>query len=325
MPKVDNMLSILWLLKSGKRMTAQQLADELEIHVRTVYRCIDSLCASGVPIIAEAGHNGGYRIMEHFSKAPLFFNLNEQKALMHASIFARETGYPFTEDLNRAMKKLRQYTNEEQQERMDQHAEGVAVIHPPPDERQTSLLQTLEEAMSRRVSVDLTYAKGRDTESVTRRLDPYGIVYWKGSWYTVGFCHLRQALRSFRADRIVAAEQTGQGFERPAEFSAKDFLLSSLLTGTKVDQSLMKVRIQGHEQALSELCKHWLFAHTLAQRTAGEAVFELSADSLTYVPYFLLSYGKALRILEPTILIRRMVEVAQGMATHYQEMLESNE
>lgn len=46
MAKADNMLSILWLLRSGKQMTAQRLADELEIHIRTVYRCIDALCAS---------------------------------------------------------------------------------------------------------------------------------------------------------------------------------------------------------------------------------------------------------------------------------------
>ncbi len=59
MSKSTNMLSILWLLRSGRRMTAQQLANELEIHIRTVYRCIDSLCVSGVPIIADSGPNGG--------------------------------------------------------------------------------------------------------------------------------------------------------------------------------------------------------------------------------------------------------------------------
>lgn len=324
MSKADNMLSILWLLRSGRRMTAQQLADELEIHIRTVYRCIDSLCASGVPIIAEAGHHGGYRIMDHFSKAPLLFNQDEQKALMHASIFAKETGYPFTEDLNRAMKKLKQYTNQDQQERMDQHAEGLAVIHHPPDSKQIIFLQTLEEALSQKVSVDLTYRKERDTESVTRRFDPYGIVYWKGSWYTVGFCHLRKALRSFRADRIVAVNRTDEVFERPADFSAKEYLLSSLLPGSKADESLVTVRIQGHEHALDELCKHWLFGHTLAQRMAGEAVFELGADSfLSYVPYFLLPYGRAIRIVEPTVLIRKMVEVSLEMAAHYQQLLPS--
>jgi biotin operon repressor len=60
MSKADNMQSILWLFKTGMRMTAKQLAETLEINIRTVYRHIDALCASGVPIIEESGHNGGY-------------------------------------------------------------------------------------------------------------------------------------------------------------------------------------------------------------------------------------------------------------------------
>lgn len=103
MSKADNMLSILWMLRSGKKMTAQQIADELEIHVRTVYRCIDSLCASGAPIIADSGPNGGFRILGPFAESPLMFDAEEQKALVHASIFAKETGYPFTDALERAI------------------------------------------------------------------------------------------------------------------------------------------------------------------------------------------------------------------------------
>ncbi|GBK60399.1 hypothetical protein PbDSM24746_04030 [Paenibacillus macerans] len=84
-------------------MTARQLADELEIHIRTVYRCIDSLCASGVPITADSGPNGGYRILGDFMESPLLFDADEQKALVHASIFAREAGYPFSAALERAV------------------------------------------------------------------------------------------------------------------------------------------------------------------------------------------------------------------------------
>jgi predicted DNA-binding transcriptional regulator YafY len=104
MSKAVNMLSILWLLKTGKRMTAKQLAEELEINIRTVYRYIDALCASGVPIISDAGHNGGYSLLNDFTKAPLFFDSDEQKAMIHAASFASEAGYPFSEALDAAVK-----------------------------------------------------------------------------------------------------------------------------------------------------------------------------------------------------------------------------
>mgnify|MGYP001389227856 CR=1 FL=1 len=317
MSKADNMLSILWLLKSGRRMTAQQLADELEIHIRTVYRCIDSLCASGVPIIAEAGHHGGYRIMDHFAEAPLLFSMEEQKALVHASIFAQESGYPFTGALKQAVEKLKRYNNEEQLAWMERHAGGFAVIHPPADEGLQLRLQVLEEAAAHGKTVEMEYRKERDAAALIRKLDPYGIVHWKGSWYTVGFCHVRQELRSFRVDRIVRIEPTALTFERPSSFSCGDFLLRNLLSSD--DPEMVMVRIEGSDQVLGELCKHWLFAHALVERTAGQAVFRLGVDALlSYVPYFLLPYGKALVITEPELLLDRMIEVTSGMAAHYQ-------
>jgi predicted DNA-binding transcriptional regulator YafY len=66
-------------------MTASELAERLETSVRTIYRYIDSLCASGVPIIAESGHDGGYRLLNQFIEAPLFFDTNERIPLCQTS------------------------------------------------------------------------------------------------------------------------------------------------------------------------------------------------------------------------------------------------
>lgn len=78
MAKIDNMMSILWMLNSDKKITAKQIAEKLEINIRTVYRYIDVLSASGVPIISDTGHNGGYSLLNNFTKAPLF-DIEEQK------------------------------------------------------------------------------------------------------------------------------------------------------------------------------------------------------------------------------------------------------
>ncbi|QYR22444.1 YafY family transcriptional regulator [Paenibacillus sp. sptzw28] len=321
MSKADNMLSILWMLRSGKRMTAQQLADQLEIHVRTVYRCIDSLCASGVPIIADSGPNGGYQILGRFTESPLLFDMEEQKALAHASTFALEAGYPFKDALNRAVDKLKRYTNEEQLDHIERHVGGLSVIHSPIEGKQQDMLRVLEEAAAQGRAVEMEYFKGNGGSPSKRVFDPYGIIYWKGSWYAVGFCSLRQQLRSFRIDRIVSLEPTERLFERPEAFSAKEFLMRNLLPDSLHAESLSEVRIEGPEQALDLLCQHWLFGHALVEREEGTAVFRLGIPSLqSYVPYFLLPYGKSLTILEPDFLVDRMAEVSAGIAAHYKSM-----
>ena len=111
MAKNDNMLAILWMLNSGAKMTAKQIAEKLEINIRTVYRYIDSLCASGVPIVSDSGQKGGYSLLNHFVQAPLFFDMEEQKSLLHAAVFAKEAGYPFSESLDHVTQKLKRYSN----------------------------------------------------------------------------------------------------------------------------------------------------------------------------------------------------------------------
>ncbi|MEW9700838.1 helix-turn-helix transcriptional regulator [Paenibacillus sp. SI8] len=222
--------------------------------------------------------------------------------------------------MNRAVDKLKRYTNEEQLDHIERHRGGLSVIHPPVEEKLRDVLSVLEEASASGQALKMEYAKG--TGAPTQRIfDPYGIIHWKGSWYAVGFCSLRQELRSFRADRIAKLETTDRQFERPAAFSAKAFLMGNLLPDALDAESLVAVRIQGHEPALDLLCQHWLFGHALVERSDGQALFKLGVPSLqSYVPYFLLPYGKSFTILEPSFLIEKLVEISSGITAHYASM-----
>lgn len=325
MTKADNMLSILWMLRAGKRMTATQLADRLEVHVRTIYRCIEALCASGVPIVAESGPNGGYYIIGPFVESPLFFDSEEQKGLIHASTFAQEAGYPHSEALARAMDKLKRYTNDEQLEQLERHGDGLSVIYPPLADKHRSFLQMLEQSAGERRTLEMAYDRGKGEASPPRLFNPYGIVYWKGNWYTVGHCSYRGECRSFRVDRILWLQTTEGRFERPAGFSSKAFLLEQLLQRSSELVMLETVRIRGQEQVLNELCRHWLFGHALTERQPEEAVFQLDHSMLmTYVPYFLMPYGTALTI-DSELLVRKLAEASSKLSAHYETMLSNLE
>ncbi|MBS4174657.1 YafY family protein [Bacillus sp. FJAT-49736] len=319
MSKADNMLSILWLIKSRRRMTAKQLAEELEISIRTVYRYIDSLCASGVPIIADSGHNGGYSILEQFNEAPLFFDLQEQKALIHAAKYAEEAGYPFGEALDSAISKLKLYTNEEQLKQINRYSIGFDVIHPPVNTSGDETLELLEQAVAEEATLFLEYRKRNGDEPSNRKLDPYGIVNWKNRWYVVGYCHLRNEIRSFRVDRILSLSRTDQTFERPIEFSARGFLLNSILPDIEDPTGLISVRIEGHKSAIDNLCEHWLLGHMLIERTHNEVHFKLDKEMITYsLPYLILSYGKSIQVQEPSFLKEKLISIASDMINFYQ-------
>ncbi|MCQ6560211.1 helix-turn-helix transcriptional regulator [Paenibacillus mendelii] len=319
MSKADNMLAILGLLQSRRRMTAKQLAEALEIHIRTVYRCVDALCIAGVPIVSEIGRDGGYLIPDNIKLEPLFFDADEQKALLQAAAFAKEAGYPSESALSRAIAKIKRYTNPEQLQRMEHYETSIEVIQPPSVPALTSLLAEIETGMEQQSSLELNYKAGYDGVQSKRILDPYGLVHWKSKWYAVGYCHLRGEIRSFRVDRMSDIRCTDNKYQRPQPFSARDFLLSSLLPESGSDHDMISVRIQGTPQALDDLCRHWLLGHALVERTVDQAHFRLDEETLySQLSYYLLSFGGKIRIVEPEELKSCLIDITASLLDYYQ-------
>lgn len=319
MSKNDNMLAILWMLNSGAKMTAKQISEKLEINIRTVYRYIDALCASGVPVISDTGHNGGYSLLNNFVKAPLLFDLEEQKALLHAAVFAKEAGYPFNEALTSAASKLKMYSNQEQKSMLNRHLAGFDVINRADKPSLQPVLAVLEESVANECSVEIDYRSGRQEQPKSRVIDPYGIVYWNNKWYTVAFCHLRNEIRSFRAERILQIRQTQMKFQRPEAFAAREFFMKNLLPDMAGKTGLITLIIEGRAEALDDLCLHWFLGHYLKERTSNQAVFWLEENIIySYVPYFLLSYGKSIQVTEPRSFRNKMAAVTSELMEYYQ-------
>ncbi|MFZ5816857.1 MAG: helix-turn-helix transcriptional regulator [Bacillota bacterium] len=175
MAKADNLLAVLWLLRSRRLMTAEQLADALETSVRTIYRYIDSLSASGVPIVAEPGHDGGYSLAAGFQAAPLIFSPVELKALFHAARFAEQGGYPHSEALEGALRKVRSTFTPAQAEHLEREASALTVVPLPRGGPVEPWLEQLEQAVSEGATLRLLYHKLEADAPEVRVVDPYGL------------------------------------------------------------------------------------------------------------------------------------------------------
>ncbi|MEI7024848.1 helix-turn-helix transcriptional regulator [Paenibacillus sp. y28] len=319
MPKKDNMLAILWMLNSGEKWTAKQISEKLEVNIRTVYRYMDALCFSGVPIVSDPGHHGGYSLLNNFIRAPLLFDMEEKKTLLHAAVFAKEAGYPLSETLENATSKLKMYSNEKQESTLNQHLAGFEVINRMISSSNQLILAELEHAVEKEFSVEMDYRTNHEEKPKKRKIDPYGIVYWNNRWYTVAFCHLRNEIRSFRVDRILLIKRTQIIFKRPEAFSSREFFMKNLLPDLVGKEGLISLIIEGRPEAIDELSMHWFLGHHLKERASNQAIFLFEEKSIHHsVPYFLLSYGKSIRIIEPQSVKERLVAIATELMEYYQ-------
>ncbi|MET3726886.1 putative DNA-binding transcriptional regulator YafY [Fictibacillus halophilus] len=319
MPKIDNMLAVLWMLRSGEKVTAQQISEKLELNIRTVYRYIDTLSTSGVPIISDSGHNGGYSLLNHFIEAPLLFDIEEQTSLFHAAVFASEAGYYGGEALNRAVSKLGRYSNPEQETKRNQHLSSLEVISQLRSSSVESTLKELETSVAEGNSVKITYQNNKENQSSDRLIDPYRIIYWNRKWYVIGFCHLRKEVRSFRVDRIERFLLTEDRFIRPKDFSASDFFMKNLLPTHQDKDEITTLVINGNTKTIRDICQHWFLGHYLQSQSSNQATFLLEKDILhTYVPHLLLPYGRSIQVIEPVSLKKRLIEVLSDLINFHQ-------
>jgi len=222
-------LALLELLQSHGQVSGSELARRLGVDGRTLRRYISTLEELGIPLTSERGRHGGYRLVAGFKLPPMMFTPEETQAISLGLLAARSLELAETTPaLESAQAKLERVMPTHLKRRVRALSESVTLVMPRrPVASDTTWLAELADAAQVRQRVRLTYAAEQAGVS-QREVDPYGLVYRWGLWYMSGWCHLRQALRSFRLDRIQALEPVGSHFVRPSDFDAAEHLNSSI-------------------------------------------------------------------------------------------------
>jgi predicted DNA-binding transcriptional regulator YafY len=233
-------LAVLELLQTLGRVSGSELAERLAIDVRTLRRYIATLETMGIPITAERGRFGGYALVAGYKLPPLMFSDDEVVALSLGLVAARGLGLADAAPAVASVQaKLERVTPAALAARVRAIGETVTIDRAPlstasphdTDDARTDgiALALLSDAAQRRQRVRLLYG-ARDEAETRRDFDAYGIAWVGGHWYTAGYCHLRQALRTFRLDRIRRVDKLAQSFGRPDDFDARAFLIGKIAT-----------------------------------------------------------------------------------------------
>ncbi len=230
-------LTVLELLQSHGRMTGPELARRLEVNVRTVRSYIETLADLGVPVEAERGRHGAYRLRAGYKLPPLLFTEDEAVALTLSLVMARENGLvPAAPALEGALAKIERVLPVGARERVQAVERTIVVessdLGAAPSSATVALLSSAVQGQ-RCVWLRYRSAAGDVTERV---FQPYGVVVHEGFWYTIGYCELRQGQRLLRLDRVVQAELTDETFLPPASFDPLAEVQRALASAPRVWQ-----------------------------------------------------------------------------------------
>jgi predicted DNA-binding transcriptional regulator YafY len=318
--RADRLLCLLLLLQNRGRMTAPELATELEVSVRTVYRDIEALSASGIPVRADRGPAGGYRLMDGYRTRLTGLTDAEADALFFAGAPgpARQLGLGAV--LATAQLKLQAALPAELAERT-RRVQDLFHLDAPAWFRDTDPVPCLEQITQAvwRQRVLRTHYRRWGGE-VHRELRPLGIVLKGGIWYLVALAD--EAVRTYRMSRFLAVHTTEEVFDRPAGFDlAAYWEESSRRLEAALHQGTARLRISPRARKL--LPTQFGAAGTRALESAGPpdpdgwVQVEMPVESQAVAVSDLLRLGTEAEVLDPPELRQAIAEAVTVLANRY--------
>ena len=303
-------LTVLELLQSHGRLTGAELARRLEVDIRTVRNYVETLTDLGIPVEAERGRYGAYRLRPGYKLPPLIFTEDESLALTLSLLLARGNGLAQTSPaIESVLAKVERVLPQTTRARI-QAVEQTVIFE------RGSLAATPSASAVTVLSSAVQYRSVR-SEVTERVFDPYGVVYQVGLWYTIGYCHLRQGQRLFRLDRIQQVEVTSETFSPPVNFDALEAVQRALASVPRVWQTEVWLEI-----TLEEVLRQTRFPKALFEEVDNGVILRVDVEDLPWMARFLAGLGVPLIIHHPPELRTVLHHYALTMAS-YAERIET--
>jgi predicted DNA-binding transcriptional regulator YafY len=309
------LITLIMLLQRKPHQTASQLAKELGVSMRTAQRYIAMLDEMGIPIYAERGPYGGYALVRGYKMPPLVFTPQEAVAVhLGTSVLEEVWGPLYQEAARGALAKLDNILPDEQRKevawaRQVLLASGIRWADP---NISAPHLEKLRDAAREQRRVRMTYRGRSQPQSLQRDFDPYRLVHAWGWQYCIGYCHLRQAIRSFRVDRILELAILDQTFEAPVDFD-----LQAYLAMEPFFQPRVKAKLYFAPEAALIPLDNRAFWETVEEQSDGSVVVTFSTPDLEWAAGVVLRYCYPGVVLEPEELRQLVRERARAVAAQY--------
>ena len=322
--KVSNvwrLLRILLIICRYNKTKASRISDELEISTRQVYRDINCLKLAGIPIYSD---RGGYSVTSNFFMPKISLNLPEAVTLLlFINSIQMQKGTPYYQFLNTACEKvinllpsdIRDVVLENKFDGLIDFGLEAKVDYKGLED----IFSSIYSAQLERRSVYVKYYSMEKRKTSERVIDPYALKFKFGVWYLVGFCHLRNEIRTFRIDRIKELKTLDKNFTIPENFSLDSFLEGSwgIKKGKRAN---VKLKFSPEiADFISEI--KWHPSQKLKFNEDGSLYANYEVMGLDEIKRWILGFGSDVEVIEPQELREDMVEAVSKMSRIYEVII----
>ncbi len=342
MNRFDRILGILLFLRSRPSVSATDLARHFEVSTRTLYRDVEALSALGVPIYAERGRKGGFRLLEGYFLPPLMFTPNEAITLLVGLTLQRSLQAPlFPREMEVAEKKLLAALPERLRVLL-QKAEKILgfetvphdMFHPEPakpppllDEQgeqallhESASINTFFQALLAGQQVHLHYASPYQEQASEVQLTPLGLLWDRDYWYLVGRQRNRkQTLKLWRADRVVHLSALQHLSSAQPEFDIRNLLGRAwMVPAMEQWREQAPVKISLSSAQATRLQQDWYYRYAYFEPCGeGQVMMTFGESNPTIVLELLRWLGPGAELIEPKIWREKIREELQQMLAYY--------
>ena len=300
--QIDRLIQIVFLLLRHENITAKQLAEELCVSTRTIYRDINILSTAGIPITSQKGYGGGLALLQDFSLDKSYFTQEEQNNIVQALQILKSSNYP---DADKSLNKVAGlFSHNLQSEWLE-----IDFSYWGSPEKERNNITALERAIINKYVITFTYFNAELT-TTSQIVEPLKLVFKSHAWYLVAYSKHKNDIRTYKMSRIRELQVTNQLFDRelPKDFSItptyKEEYNTPVFRLHFSEKIAYKVYDEFQEKDIKKLDDGTL-----------EVVFRYQLSDWTFL--YLLSFGEYVEINEPVEARNILKEKAKKIFSMY--------
>ena len=303
--------------------SAADLAQDLECHPRTVYRDLEALQVAGFPIYTERveGKNLWSLLDTVKHQIPIPFSLPELMALYFSSDMMKVfRGTVFYDSLESLFQKVKT-TLPPESKKFIKNVEQTLHLGMKPYKQYSKfkeIINRVNDAAINKKSIEMVYYTMSRKKESKRKVDPYKIWFFNGTFYLIGHCHVRDEVRIFALDRIKMLHQTKDTFEVPEDFSLDEFIGPSfgVFQGEPIHIKIwFSPDVAGYIKE-----KIWHESQKIEKHNDGSIVFEAEVAGTEEIKFWIMSWGASALVLEPESLRDDILKETEVIIERYKKV-----